>query len=157
MLSTDTVSSKENERRTNHQCCDDRIRCKHGICACVIEVIGIQTNRIQGRSGDINQGTAAGTQELVAGRLEMKLKISLGGEWARSERSAACDWVDQSPEGCMGSKHQTSNPTMVIHAATVINRFSVDQDQRTPMEKTRGTTANHEMAEFGEKILFSNP
>ena len=31
---------------------------------------------------------------------------------------------------------------------------SVDQDGRTPMEEARGTTANREMAEFREKILF---
>ena len=43
---------------------------------------------------------------------------------------------------------------MVNHAATIINRFSVDQDGKTPMEKARGTTANREMAEFGEKIPF---
>ena len=30
----------------------------------------------------------------------------------------------------------------------------MDLDGRTPMEKARGTTANWEMAEFGEKILF---
>ena len=116
-----------------------------------IEVIGYR----QGRSGDINQGTAVGTGSAETGdEAEKQTEISFGGERARSERSAACDWIDQSPEGCMGSKHQTSNPTMVIYAATVINRFSVDQDLRTPMEKTRGTTANHEMAKFGEKILF---
>ena len=40
---------------------------------------------------------------------------------------------------------------MVNHAATIINRFSVDQDGRIPMEKARGTAANREMAEFGEK------
>ena len=31
---------------------------------------------------------------------------------------------------------------------------SVDLDAKTLMEKARGTTANREMAEFGEKILF---
>ena len=33
---------------------------------------------------------------------------------------------------------------MVNHAATIINRFSVGQDGKTPMEKVRGTTANKE-------------
>ena len=40
---------------------------------------------------------------------------------------------------------------MVNHAATIINRFSVDQDGRIPMEKSRGTAANREVAEFGDK------
>ena len=40
------------------------------------------------------------------------------------------------------------------HVAMIINRFSVDQDGKTPMEQARGTTANRETAEFGEKILF---
>ena len=35
---------------------------------------------------------------------------------------------------------------MVNHAATNKNRFSVDQDGQTPMEKARGTTANRELA-----------
>ena len=43
---------------------------------------------------------------------------------------------------------------MVSHAATIINRFSVDLDDRTPMEKAHGTTANRNMGEFGEKIQF---
>ena len=43
---------------------------------------------------------------------------------------------------------------MVNRSATIINRFSMDLDGTTPMEKARGTTANCEMAEFGEKILF---
>ena len=30
----------------------------------------------------------------------------------------------------------------VTHTATIINRFSVDQDGKTPMRKARGTTAN---------------
>ena len=43
---------------------------------------------------------------------------------------------------------------MVNRSATIINRFSMDLDGTTSMEKARGTTANCEMAEFGEKILF---
>ena len=38
---------------------------------------------------------------------------------------------------------------MVSHAAAIINRFSVDQDGKSPMKKARGTDANREMAEFG--------
>ena len=33
---------------------------------------------------------------------------------------------------------------MVNHAATIIMRFSVGQDGKTPMEKARGTTANRD-------------
>ena len=43
---------------------------------------------------------------------------------------------------------------MVTHAATLINRFSVDVDGRTPFEKARGTAARRELAEFGEKVLY---
>ena len=43
---------------------------------------------------------------------------------------------------------------MVNHAATIINRVSVDQDGKTPMEKARGTTVNREMTKFGKKVLF---
>ena len=39
----------------------------------------------------------------------------------------------------------------VNHTATVIDRFSVDQDGKTPMVKARGTTANREKAEFGRE------
>ena len=44
---------------------------------------------------------------------------------------------------------------MVTHAATIINGFSVDQDSKTPMEKARGTAANRDKAEFGEKVTNS--
>ena len=42
----------------------------------------------------------------------------------------------------------------VNHSEPIINRFSVDQDGETPMEKARGTTAYRDMAEFGEKLMF---
>ena len=43
---------------------------------------------------------------------------------------------------------------MVSHAATIINRFSLEQDGKTSTENALETTANRIMAEFGEKILF---
>ena len=42
---------------------------------------------------------------------------------------------------------------MVNRSATII-MLSMDLYGTTPMEKARGSTANCEMAEFGEKILF---
>ena len=46
---------------------------------------------------------------------------------------------------------------MVSHAATISEHiFSVDKDGRTQIEKARGTTANREIADFVEKILFQS-
>ena len=44
---------------------------------------------------------------------------------------------------------------MVHHAATIIRRFSVDQDGKALVEKAR-RTANREMTEFGKKLLFQS-
>ena len=61
--------------------------------------------------------------------------------------------IGQGAEGRTGDQHQASYRTdplltddvHVNHAATIINRFPVEQDGKTPMEKARGTTANREI------------
>ena len=59
-----------------------------------------------------------------------------------------------------GNTKQATEPNtqvmtfMANHAATITNRFPAEQDGKTPMEKARETTANREMAELREKVLF---
>ena len=69
------------------------------------------------------------------------------------------DWIDQGAlEANIKQAIEPNTPVMtfmVTHAATIINRFSVDQDSKTPMEKARGTAANRDKAEFGEKVTNS--
>ena len=104
-------------------------------------------------------------REFAARQPEMMLKNS------PKYHSAASGMVENAVQRLIGSTRvlqdalegnikQTIEPNtpvmtfMACHAATINNRVSVDQDGRTPMEKARGTTANRETAEFGEKILF---
>ena len=55
---------------------------------------------------------------------------------------------------------QAIEPNMLVmtftvnRAATISNKFSMAQDQTTPVENKRRNTANCEIAEFGEKIFF---
>ena len=107
---TTAVSSEENERANEspvlvivdffgtdmvfaHVCKKERIRRR---CA-----------------GSYHGGHRGPPTSITPRRPEMKLgkkpDISLGGERARWESSAACDWVLQIPDGCIGSQHQTSN------------------------------------------------
>ena len=104
-------------------------------------------------------------RELAAWRPEMKLENS------PEYHSAANGLVENAVQRVIGMTRvlkdalesnikqavEPNTPVMtfkVNHAATIINRFSVDQDGKTPKKKSRGTTANREVADFREKILF---
>ena len=90
----------------------------------------------------------ANQKELAARQPEMKLENS------PTDHSAANGMLKDADIKQAVEPNTPVMTFMVDHAATIINRFSVDQDGMAPMEKARGTTANREMAEFGEKILF---
>ena len=106
-------------------------------------------------------------RELAARRQEMQLENSL------KHHSAANGRVENAVQRVIGlttalkdaleaNIKQAVEPNvpmttfMVNHAVTITNRLSVDQDGRTPMERTRRTTANHDIGDFGEKILFQS-
>ena len=94
-------------------------------------------------------------RELAARRLEMRLENS------PNYHSVANGRVENAVQRVIGftrsltdaleaNIRQAIEPNMPVmtfmvnHAATIINRFSVDQDGRTPMEKARGTAANRD-------------
>ena len=98
-----------------------------------------------------NPVKAVSEKELAARRPEMTLENSPKYHSA-ANGVVESNWVEQGAEGRAGGQHQAVEPNtavmtfMVNHAATIIDRFSVDQDGQTPMEKARGTTANRELA-----------
>ena len=112
--------------------------------------------------GDQETSITALQRELAARRLEMRLDNS------PNYHSVANGRVENAVQRVIGftrsltdaleaNIRQPIEPNMPVmtfmvnHAATIMNRFSADQDGRTSMEKARGTAANREMAEFGEK------
>ena len=127
-----------------------------------IEVLGHR--RIIFKSDQENPAKAL-QRELAARRPEMKLENS--PKYHSSANGAVENAIQRvigltrvmkdALESNLGKPVEPNMPIMafmVNHAATIISRFSVDPDGRTPFEKARGTNANRELAEFGEKVLY---
>ena len=71
-----------------------------------------------------------------------------------AQRTHSLTGVLQGPTSGTNEPHMPIMKCMVRHASALINRLSFDQHGRTPLENARGTSANREVAEVGERMLF---
>ena len=86
-------------------------------------------------------------KELAARRPEVKVqpKAPFGSKWYGGRVIGLIRVLKDALEANIKQAIEPNTPVvtfMVNHAGTIINRFSVDKDCKTPMDKARGTAAN---------------